>query len=236
MLGKEDGRMVQENISGETVDSQADDSQRQTKFQELEKEVEEIRTALQLSNISCASGNESDSSALSRMQLLNNITQTCAETQARLENVSASEAAAQDKYRDLLSMVSSGWKHHGGGFYFFSKETKSWQEAEQACASYGAHLTSVTLRQEMEYLTGETNGEAFYIGLTDQWQEGNWTWVDGTEFNSQVSFWAPGQPDNWHKAPGQREDCVQIRFKNLNAWIDVSCTHNLKWVCKRVFS
>ncbi|XP_053113477.1 C-type lectin domain family 4 member F-like [Hemicordylus capensis] len=196
--------------------------QKERKLQELEGVVGKIRTTLQRSNVSYASATKSESSAPSNVQLLENIHEVFSEIQAHLED-------AQAQYSDVVGLVSSGWMFHNGSFYFFYKEAKSWQEAEQTCASHGAHLTSVTSRQEMEYLSREAQKSPFWIGLTDQQQEGNWTWVDGTKYDTKVSFWASGQPDNWHGAPGYQENCVLV----TTHWNDVSCSYHYKWFCKK---
>ncbi|XP_054846331.1 C-type lectin domain family 4 member K-like [Eublepharis macularius] len=107
----------------------------------------------------------------------------CTEILACLKNVTASLTSLQQRYSDLMSFVSAGWNFYKGSFYFFSQEAKTWREAEEACMSHGAHLTSVASKEEMEYLHGKTRGIMFWIGLTDQKEEGNWTWTDGTKYN-----------------------------------------------------
>ncbi|XP_066488483.1 C-type lectin domain family 4 member K-like [Tiliqua scincoides] len=138
----------------------------------------------------------------------------------------------KESARDLLELLSSGWKLYNRNLYFFSQEQKPWQEAEDSCASYGAHLTSVTSRKEMEYLYGVTNGTMFWIGLKDQNQQHNWVWTDGTKYTKQVSFWWPGEPNG---RKGHDADCVQFRYPDINAWDDDHCWISYNWICKKVF-
>ncbi|XP_066488656.1 C-type lectin domain family 4 member F-like [Tiliqua scincoides] len=203
--------------------------QKDRKLQELEGVIEKIRTTLQLSNVPFSPGNTSDSFRLSDAYLLENIHQTFAKIQAHLKDMRASRNAAEARYRNLQGMLSSGWKFYNGSFYFFSQEAKPWKDAVAACRSRGAHLTSVSSREEMEYLSKETKEKGVWIGLTDQWREGTWTWMDGTKYSKDVSFWLPGQPDNWTGAPGHQENCVTLTTK----WNDVSCTYSYKWICKK---
>ncbi|XP_060103416.1 C-type lectin domain family 4 member K [Heteronotia binoei] len=147
-----------------------------------------------------------------------------------------SYASLEKSKRNLLGLVSAGWRFYNGSFYFFSQESKPWLEAEQACISHGVHLTSVTSREEMKFLVRESKGNFFWIGLTDRQEEGNWTWTDGSTFNHQVSFWDQKQPDNWNSAPEQREDCVHIRNNKLQSWNDLSCGEKIRWICKKVIS
>ncbi|KAJ6658627.1 hypothetical protein lerEdw1_020015 [Lerista edwardsae] len=87
---------------------------------------------------------------------------------------------------NVQNMVSGGWKFFSGSFYFFSREAKPWQAADASCQSHGAHLTSVTSREEKEYLIRETGGKQVWIGLTDQREEGKWIWADGTKYSQAV--------------------------------------------------
>ncbi|KAJ7326609.1 hypothetical protein JRQ81_016368 [Phrynocephalus forsythii] len=175
------------------------------------------------------------------VRLLENISEAFSKLQAHLENVNASKMrprtvifGVQNAFfvpkGNLLQLVSAGWRLYQGQFYLLSQESKTWHAAEQACWASGAHLTSVTSRQEMDYLSKESRGETFWIGLSDQGKEGTWTWVDGTKYNRDVSFWAQGQPDNWHGAPGHREDCVHVA---KGQWNDISCTYSYRSFCKK---
>ncbi|XP_033015487.1 C-type lectin domain family 4 member F-like [Lacerta agilis] len=202
-------------------------SQKEKKLQEIEGVMEKIRTSLWLSNISLSPAEASES-----VQLLQNISKAFSKIQTRLGNISASKTAVQNRHRDLLALLSKGWRFYNGSTYFLSQEAKPWKEAEDTCRAQGAHLVSITSKEEMEYLAREARKQPFWIGLSDQNTEGVWTWVDGTKYNEKLSFWAPGQPDNWHGAPQHKEDCVHFTTR----WNDISCTYNYKWFCKKVFS
>ncbi|XP_077789836.1 C-type lectin domain family 4 member F-like [Podarcis muralis] len=202
-------------------------SQKEKKLQEIEGAMEKIRTSLFLSNISLSPAEASES-----VQLLQNISEAFYKIQTRLGNVSASKTAIQNRHRELLALLSTGWKFYNGSVYFFSQKAKPWQEAEDTCRAQGAHLVSITSKEEMEYLVREARNQHFWIGLSDQNTEGVWTWVDGTKYNEKLSFWGQGQPDNWHGAPQHEEDCVHFKTH----WNDVSCTYNYKWFCEKVFS
>ncbi|KAJ6658610.1 hypothetical protein lerEdw1_019998 [Lerista edwardsae] len=151
------------------------------------------------------------------------------------ETILASQAAAEERNRDLLELLSNGWALYNESWYFFSEEERPWWEAEEACVSLGAHLASVTSRKEMAYISTKTKGQPFWIGLSDQEEEGNWTWVDGTQYSQDASFWESGQPDNWQGAEGHQEDCVHARNVHLNSWNDQSCTIHSRWICKKIF-
>lgn len=52
------------------------------------------------------------------------------------------------------------WKYFSGHFYFFSRDKKSWHEAENFCVSRGAHLASVTSQEEQVRAEGLGRAES----------------------------------------------------------------------------
>ncbi|XP_065454479.1 C-type lectin domain family 4 member F-like isoform X3 [Chrysemys picta bellii] len=214
----------------------------QSKLQAVEEAVQKLQVSLQPDNASDASAKGSDS-----LQLLDEAQAGVRMLKAQLGNVSAAygeiqirsdgaaRAAVQGRCSDVLTKLSRGWTFYGGNLYYFSQRRKSWDEAEQFCASQDSHLTSVSSQAEQEFLSRETQGEAHWIGLTDLGTEGSWRWVDGTEYRADVSrgFWARNQPDNWHQGTGGGEDCVHIHPFNRNLWNDVNCTLPFRWICKQ---
>ncbi|KYO26285.1 immune-related, lectin-like receptor 2 [Alligator mississippiensis] len=131
----------------------------------------------------------------------------------------------------LLTRVSQGWRLHGGNLYYFSKEKRSWEEAEQFCVSQNSHLSSVLSWEEQEYLAAEVRNADHWIGLSDREAEGSWRWVDGSEYTK--GFWYKKQPDNWNQGIGGTEDCVHLQNGvHHKTWNDVNCTLQHQWVCK----
>lgn len=49
---------------------------------------------------------------------------------------------------EVLLLILQNWKYFNGNFYYFSRDKKSWHEAENFCLSQGAHLASVTSQEE----------------------------------------------------------------------------------------
>lgn len=72
-----------------------------------------------------------------------------------------------------------------------------------------------------------------FIGLSDEANEGTWTWTDGREF--KFTYWHPKQPDNW----GNEQDCTQLirlqdRISPLEGfWDDITCYERKAFVCQR---
>ncbi|KAM6072986.1 C-type lectin domain family 4 member F-like [Theristicus caerulescens] len=149
---------------------------------------------------------------------------------------SESPAVVQKRKENLgrwLQGLSLGWRYHQGKIYFFSGEPKPWAEAEAACRSTHAHLTSITSPEEQDYLAREARGGSYWIGLAATGPEGSWRWVDGTAYSQAESFWAAGQPDNTDHREWGREGCAQIHPVGNGLWNDHNCNFTFLWICKR---
>ncbi|XP_019503165.1 PREDICTED: C-type lectin domain family 4 member K [Hipposideros armiger] len=147
--------------------------------------------------------------------------------QSSLENI----RKLLEQQNDILQMVSQGWKHFGGNFYYFSRVSKTWYSAQQFCRSRDSHLTSVTSVSEQEFLYKTAGGLVHWIGLTKAGSEGDWKWVDDTPFNKALSmrFWIPGEPNN----TGNNEHCANMNRYSLQSWNDASCDKTFLFICKR---
>ncbi|XP_064007877.1 C-type lectin domain family 4 member F-like [Pogoniulus pusillus] len=147
-----------------------------------------------------------------------------------------SPAAAQrrkDRLGQWLQGLSLGWRYHKGVIYFFSADRKGWQDAEAACRSTHAHLTSITSADEQDYLAREAQGRSYWIGLEATGPGNSWHWVDGTTYSEAQSFWAPGQPDSTDHGRWGQERCAQIHHVGNGLWNDHNCNFSFPWICKR---
>ncbi|XP_039397302.1 C-type lectin domain family 4 member K-like isoform X2 [Mauremys reevesii] len=229
----------------------------QSKLQAVEEAAQKVQVSLQPDNASDASAKGSDTlqlldEAQAGVRLLKtqlgNISAAYREVQIRLDNVSAAygeikirldisvaEAAVQGRCSDMLKKLPRGWRFYGGNLYYFSKGKKSWDKAEQFCMSWNSHLTSVSSQAEQEFLSSETQGEAHWIGLTNQETESSWRWADGTEYRADASrgFWAENEPNNHDPEKDGGEDCVHTDPENRNLWNDYNCTEPFRWICKQ---
>ena len=100
-----------------------------------------------------------------------------------------------------------------------------WTEAEIHCQGEGGHLASVHSAEENNFLSGLDPNE-LWLGGTDSTSEGTWTWSDGTILS--FTGWKSGQPDDM----GGNQDCLYTNNHGAGAWDDLSCTIELKLICK----
>ena len=68
-----------------------------------------------------------------------------------------------------------------------------------------------------------------YIGLTDDFAEGTWTWVDGTKI--QYENWAPNKPGS-----STSKNCVEL-VKSTGQWRDNYCwwRYAKHFICKKTY-
>ena len=123
----------------------------------------------------------------------------------------------------------SGWDKEGDRCYFFSREEKTWFEAEEACNKRGGHLVSVNNEQVHKYL--QDRKFRGWIGGTDANKlgmgSGKWTWTDcsGWDFNSG---WAPHEPRH------VEEHCLEYYYYDAldkYLWDNKACIRKRAFVC-----
>ncbi|POI25467.1 hypothetical protein CIB84_010782, partial [Bambusicola thoracicus] len=74
----------------------------------------------------------------------------------------------------------AGWKDFEESCYYFSTERMSWREAMEICDDQGAHLVIINSEQEQAFLkNGINSSNTYWLGLTDEQQEGTWLWTNG---------------------------------------------------------
>ncbi|XP_064258078.1 hepatic lectin-like [Passer domesticus] len=125
---------------------------------------------------------------------------------------------------------SREWEYFSGNCYYFSLARLSWERAREQCRERRARLAVVGSFAEQQFLMSRTRNERFWIGLTDRNSEGNWEWVDGTDYKSSFTFWREGEPND----SGSNEDCAHLWISGK--WNDVHCTFECFFVCERPLS
>ncbi|XP_051910340.1 collectin-12-like isoform X3 [Hippocampus zosterae] len=120
------------------------------------------------------------------------------------------------------------WLHYRNKCYWFSKDSRSFDEAKTACERNSSSLLIIHDMDQQEWLQKQTSGKGyFWMGLTDQAEENVWRWLDG----SQPAFtkWKPGQPDNWGHGHESGENCAGLIHDGL--WNDFFCEDLINYIC-----
>uniref|UniRef100_A0A3P8P7Y6 C-type lectin domain-containing protein n=1 Tax=Astatotilapia calliptera TaxID=8154 RepID=A0A3P8P7Y6_ASTCA len=121
-----------------------------------------------------------------------------------IDSLSKSIAAIKCSHEHVINNSSTaggccpmGWTVFESSCYFFSGDSRSWNESTDWCETQQAHLVILRNDKDMPHF--------YWIGLSD-WRTGRWEWVNQTPYT--VERWKPGQPDNL-TGHGD-EDCAHL--------------------------
>lgn len=109
----------------------------------------------------------------------------------------------------------------GNSTYEFYKNTASWKEANRIAKESGGYLVTITSEDEQNFIkeTIKNNQIAdrnYYLGATDEEEEGNWKWVTGEPM--KYTHWMPNEPNNvWGK---QHYGVLDVFYNESYLWDD----------------
>ena len=94
-----------------------------------------------------------------------------------------------------------------------------WLDAKAYAEKLGGYLVVVTSEEENQFVSDLVRSknmyQAFWIGLTDEAEEGRWKWVNGEPF--EYSSWESGEPNG-----GRGENYVNMGHVNPTKWNDAN--------------
>ncbi|XP_054320595.1 C-type lectin domain family 4 member G isoform X3 [Pongo pygmaeus] len=130
---------------------------------------------------------------------------------------------------DSCEPCPTSWLSFEGSCYFFSVPKTTWAAAQGHCADASAHLVIVGGLDEQGFLTRNTRGRGYWLGLRAVRHLGKvqgYQWVDGVSLS--FSHWNQGEPnDAWG-----RENCVMMLHTGL--WNDAPCDSEKDgWICEK---
>ena len=67
-----------------------------------------------------------------------------------------------------------------------------------------------------------------WIGMTNLNPESEYQWIDGSPMNYQN--WHPNEPNG---SNNYGSCIIYYKFNNQIKWSDITCTNNVKFVCKK---
>nr|XP_015193405.1 PREDICTED: CD209 antigen-like protein E [Lepisosteus oculatus] len=126
----------------------------------------------------------------------------------------------------LCKLCPQDWEFFQSKCYHFSTGRLSWRDSQADCRSQGADLVVIDSRLEQLFISRQSKGGSYWIGLSDAASEGTWLWVNGARETG--GYWMPRQPDN-HRG---REDCAMIASRAVRNWNDEECGRTLSWICE----
>ena len=125
------------------------------------------------------------------------------------------------------------WEENGDHCYYWSTDTKTWDDAEEFCKEEGAHLASVISKDINYYIAAglkKQKDHFLWIGGSDKESEGNWKWSDGSAWDFT----------NWGKISGVQQpnnldghDCLEYLRQNRR-WNDAGCNIPRSFLCSKM--
>ena len=103
-----------------------------------------------------------------------------------------------------------------GHAYALTEVGETWTAAKAKAKAMGGDLVTINSADENQFLVNTFGGsEGFWIGMTDEAQEGNWQWTSG----EPVTFtnWGSGEPNDYGN-----EDYAAINWGGAGRWNDLS--------------
>uniref|UniRef100_A0A8C6SAD5 C-type lectin domain-containing protein n=1 Tax=Neogobius melanostomus TaxID=47308 RepID=A0A8C6SAD5_9GOBI len=127
----------------------------------------------------------------------------------------------------------TGWREYESKCYFFSTDTKTWDEANLFCQRQHTNLMSIQdIHERVRHSTNtkcivqqSPTGISLWMGGHDSITEGGWEWTDGSPF--RYIHWNAGNPDDYFG-----EDCLSILI-NSGYWNDDNCDNKRGYICEK---
>ncbi|XP_032322208.1 C-type lectin domain family 4 member G isoform X2 [Camelus ferus] len=165
----------------------------------------------------------------------------CLGTQAQLQTLRTQLGEAQTKViqqesalkelseRGSCKKCPKSWLPFQGSCYLFSPLRATWVEAQHNCEGAGAHLVIVGGLDEQGFLSRNTQGRGYWLGLRAVRRARKiqgYQWADGVSLS--FSYWNRGEPND---SLG-REDCVMMLRTGM--WNDAPCdSKDDSWICEK---
>ncbi|KAF1381107.1 hypothetical protein PFLUV_G00171070 [Perca fluviatilis] len=169
------------------------------------------------------------------IQSLNTSLQHAQETSKQVHQL---QVAMDNNKNELMSGSAEsmccppGWDEFGSSCYFFSRDSRSWNESRVWCEKRNAHLLILQDDKTWDFVTRRAVPLVYWVGLSD-WRTGRWEWINQTPYTMERRRWEPGQPDSWTDhglGPGD-EDCAQLYYTGrLN---DIHCSTAMRYICQK---
>ncbi|KAM4677698.1 asialoglycoprotein receptor 1-like [Discoglossus pictus] len=122
------------------------------------------------------------------------------------------------------------WTPFSLSCYYFSKLGKSWEDSKKLCEDQKSHLVVINSNEEQVYVEQIASRQFAWIGLTDV--DGQWKWLDGTNYDSTPKNWIVGQPDEYYgHGLGGGEDCAHLHYSG--EWNDDHCSRRYRYICEK---
>ncbi|KAJ7370303.1 hypothetical protein OS493_033098 [Desmophyllum pertusum] len=147
-----------------------------------------------------------------------------------------------------MSNFTAGKESLCGSCYKLFTVPETWSNAQAKCRSVGAQLVKIESAVENDFLTRTfpkatgSLGVTYWIGLSDQVEEGKWTWTDESILGNYTN-WGRDNPNDLsgnqncgHMVIGNGFSLGSLYFTGYNdgEWNDLRCDYPLAFICEKV--
>ncbi|KAM9514275.1 C-type lectin domain family 17, member A-like isoform 1-T1 [Guaruba guarouba] len=165
-----------------------------------------------------------------------NVWQELSETQREQARMQSRMHNYYEELQDITALICrsvqdsrkcwAGWRIFEQSCYSFSTKSMSWWDANKTCADQGAHLVFINSEMEQNFLKDNMNNSTTYwLGVTDQEEEGTWLWTNGER--PSISYW-----NTWKgNKDKDQKDCGTIGPGGI--WNAERCSHSSRWICEK---
>ena len=134
-----------------------------------------------------------------------------------------------------VASCSDGWTSFGEHCYFFSSDTKTWDDALDFCHHRESHIVEITKEAKVNFLVQNSKASysahySIWVGANDRKTEGTFVWQTS---NTSVPnhYFCPGEPNN----SNGNENCVELYWQTdrVNKLNDANCERTKYFVCEK---
>ncbi|XP_062346939.1 killer cell lectin-like receptor subfamily F member 1 [Cinclus cinclus] len=129
----------------------------------------------------------------------------------------------EDGQGTTCELCPPGWQLHRGRCYFFSEETRSWEDSQKNCLARKSQLLVIEDEVEMEFIDNKDKDTKYiWIGLDTEDMEKTWSSVEDHRVKEKRTALKTIEAD---------KNCAVYRWKNV-IQAD-NCQTLKKWICKK---
>jgi len=110
---------------------------------------------------------------------------------------------------------------NGHSYKIFDEEL-TFHEAKKRCEVMGGYLACIETKEEQDFIAKLADGVYLYLGATDEENEGEWKWVNGSPW--KFTAWYEGQPNNYG------DDEHYLATYDDGDWVDVAAEGSGFWM------
>merc|ERR1712142_1192166 len=123
-----------------------------------------------------------------------------------------------------------------------SLNSDTWDQQRYVCSRFGGDLVKIDDSNLLYYIVdyiqeNGLGGVSYWIGTTDQDEEGSWKWIDGTTTRLGTPFWSMyySSGDGYHQFPISRTfyNCGFLSSSHFYFFIDGSCSSKFSAICEK---